>query len=64
MFHLIDACEYCGTFQRVILHRLEDDGDVVAICHECLKNIEAEEEDYNKEDVKYTKPENFKWSYV
>ena len=59
---MIDACEYCGTFQRVTIENVTEDGDAQVICSDCLKMRWNECEDLEKpEKVNYKK---YKWKEV
>ena len=63
MYHLIDACEQCGTFQRINLQKITDEGDVVAWCDNCINTFGSniQEKVEPKKKVNYKK---YKWKEV
>lgn len=64
MNHMIDACEYCGTFQTVTIEKVEDNGDARAICANCLSMFWNDEEDEEVEDTELVSCENYKWKEI
>ncbi len=63
MYHMIDACEYCGTFQRVTLEQIEENGDAHLVCPNCLSLFWSEDEK-ERELPKPVNYEKYKWKEV
>ncbi len=47
MYDLIDACDFCGEFHRVMLYEVHDEAgscDVLTACDTCLDMLYEREE--------------------
>lgn len=60
---MIDACEFCGTFQRVTIEKIEENGDAHVVCGDCL-SLFQEEQEHPDEDIKPVEFKKFKWREV
>jgi len=63
MNHMIDDCEFCGTFQRVTIERVEEDGDARVVCSSCLKMFWDYEDD-EKEPSTPVNYKKYKWKEI